>query len=192
MTASSDNIHNHHYTRIFFLDLKKAFDTVCHQSLTTKLDHYGEPTLSLLISFLKGKQFVSLQNVNSQVRPNDYGVPQGSILGPLLFLLYINDLPDTVQSAPILFADDTCLHLHGSKPELLQIKLSGEIFLVQEWYRANTLTINPQKCHMLFISPKTNDRIQDFAVSLNQEWATFLVSGSDLTNRSPWRAGLLH
>ena len=123
VTASYDNIHNHHYTGIFFLDLKKTFITVCHQSLITKLDHYGirGPTLSLLISFLKRQQFVSLQNVNSQVWPNDYGVPQGSILGPLLFLLYINDLPDTVQSTQILFADDTCLHLHGSKPELLQI-----------------------------------------------------------------------
>ena len=110
---------------------------------------------------------MSLQNVNSQVRPNDYGVPQGSILGLLLFLLYINDLPVSVQSTPILFADGTCLHLHGSKPELLQIKLCREISLVQEWCHANTLTINPQKCHMLFISPKTNDCIQEFAVSLN-------------------------
>ena len=111
---------------------------------------------------------MSLQNVNSQVRPNDYGVPQGSILGPLLFLLYINDLPDTVQSTPILFADDTCLlYLHGSKPELLQIKLSREISLAQEWCHANSLTINPQKCHTLFISPKTNDCIQELAVCLN-------------------------
>ena len=85
----------------------------------------------------------------------------------MLFLLYINDLPDTVQSTPTLFADDTCLHLHGSKSELFQIKLSREISLVLEWCHANTLTINPQKCHMLFISPKTNDCIQEFAVSLN-------------------------
>ena len=141
MTASYDNIHNHHYTGIFFLYLKKACDTVCHQSVITKLDHYGiqGPTLSLLIFFLKRQQFVSLQNVSSQARPNDYGVPQGSILGPLLFLLYINDLPDTVQSALILFADDSCLHLHGSKPELLQIKQCREISLVQEWCHANTL-----------------------------------------------------
>ena len=84
-----------------------------------------------------------------------------------LFLLYINDLPDTFQSTPILFADDTCLHLHGSKPEVLHIKLSCEISLVQEWCHANTLTINSQKCHMLFLSPKTNDCIQEFAVSFN-------------------------
>ena len=169
VTASHDNIHHHHFTGIFFLDFKKAFDTVCHQSLIKKLEHYGirGPTLSLLISFLKRQQFGSLQNVNSQVRPNDYRVPQVSILGPLLFLLYINDLPDTVQSTPILFADDTCLHLHSSKPDLLQVKLSREISLVQEWCHANTLTINPQKCHKLFISPKTNDCIQEFAVSLN-------------------------
>ena len=74
------------------------------KSIITKLDHYGirESTLTLLISFLKRQQFVSLQNVNSQIWFNDYGVPQGSILGALLFLLYINDLLDTVLSSPIL------------------------------------------------------------------------------------------
>ena len=56
----------------------------------------------------------------------------------VLFPLYINDLPDTVQSTPILSADDTCVHLHESKPELFQIKLNRAISLVQEWCNANT------------------------------------------------------
>ena len=109
---------------------------------------------------------MSLENVNSQVRFNDYGVPQGSILGPVLFLLCINDLPDAALSGPILFADDKYLQLHDLKPESLQIKLNHEIFLVQKCCNTNKPTINSRRCHTLLILPKMNECIQEFTVSL--------------------------
>ena len=111
---------------ILFLDLTKAFDTACYQILFGKSKHYGicGPCLQLLNSFLKKKQFVSLDGVNSELQSNTFGVPQGSLLGPLLFLLYVNDLPNAVLGTPTLFADDTCQKLKHSNFSALQVNLN--------------------------------------------------------------------
>ena len=73
-----------------FFDLKKAFDTVCHRTLLSKLDHYGirGSLLNLINSYLEREQFVNLNGVNSRTQRNNFGVPQESTLGPLLFLIY--------------------------------------------------------------------------------------------------------
>ena len=94
------------------LDLKKAFDTVNHKTLLTKLEHYGirGPTLGSFASFLKNRfQYVSLENYQSNLKKINYGVPQGSVFVPLLFNVYINDISTSVSCTPRLFADDTCL-----------------------------------------------------------------------------------
>ena len=76
-SPSCDNIHRQQHTGIYFLDLKKAFETVCHQTLLTKLHHYGirDAAHKLLSSFLERKQYVSLNHVNSELRHINYGVP---------------------------------------------------------------------------------------------------------------------
>ena len=93
------------------LDLAKAFDTVSHDTLLSKLDHYviRGTAKDLLQSFLKRKQFVFANGCKSSIENNNYGVAQGSTLGPLLFLIYVNDLPSSVNCIPRLFTDDTCL-----------------------------------------------------------------------------------
>ena len=122
ITPTYDNIKDNTYTGILFPDLTKAFDTVCHQTLLGKLEHYGIRglCLQLLNSFLKRKQFVSLDGVNSELHSNNFGVPQESLLGPLLFLHHVNDLPNAVLGSPTLFADDTCLMLKHSNLSTLQ------------------------------------------------------------------------
>ena len=99
--------------RFSFLDLKKAFDTVTFQILLSKLKHYGirGEAYYLLSSYLEGrKQFVlNIINIVSTTQPVVYGVPQGSMLGPLLFLVYTNDIVNSTSSTPRLFAYDTCM-----------------------------------------------------------------------------------
>ena len=111
ITHSYDNINSNQYAGLVFLDLTKAFDSVNHDILLLKLEHYGirGSANQLIKSFLSRKQFVSIKGAKSKLLHNNYGAPQGSILGPLLFLLYVNDMPQAVNCMPILFADDTCL-----------------------------------------------------------------------------------
>lgn len=159
VTQSFDNIKINHYTGLFFVDLKKAFDTVSHQILLDKLEHYGirGTTLKLLTSFLQRKQFVSINGTYSEVKTNPYGVPQGSTLGPLLFLVYINDLPNAIKTTPRLFADDTCILVNDQSLFDLQDKLNYELINLSKWCKANKLTINPTKCDLLIIPPKLNE-----------------------------------
>ena len=93
-----DNINGYQRSAIFFLDLKNAFDTVWHKTLFRKFDHYEHfgPVNTLLDSCLPRYQFVSLNSTHATIRLNCYGVPQASTLGLLLFLLYVNSLPDPV------------------------------------------------------------------------------------------------
>ena len=101
-----------------FIDLKKAFDTVNHPILIRKLEHYGirENSLQWFTSYLSNrKQYVYFNGHSSEVKSINCGVPQGSVLGPLLFLLYINDLPHVSSNLRFyLFADDTNLYYESN------------------------------------------------------------------------------
>jgi hypothetical protein len=110
-----------------FIDLKKAFDTVDHEILLKKLEKYGVcgPTLTWLTDYLsERKQFVKMSSKEtSEMKPVRCGVPQGSILGPLLFIIYINDFPDILKFLdPTIFADDTTLMAYGKNIDELANK----------------------------------------------------------------------
>ena len=141
------------------LDITKAFDTVCHKRLLIKLDHYGiRGTAFNLIQSYSNNRYVYVNNIDSKRKRVQYvyvnnidskrkrvimGVPQGSVLGPLLFLIYINDLQNCLKSIPRLFADDTALLINASNITELEIKINDELSRVSQWMNKNCLTINP-------------------------------------------------
>ena len=128
-----------------------------HSILLNNLEHYGIRGIApkLLKSFLTNRsQFVADQNLRTNDAVNRFGVPQGSNLGPLLFLIYINDIPNALFSNPRLFADDTCLVIQASNLLLLENSVNRELVNVYEWTKANKITVNPKKTSVLIIPPK--------------------------------------
>ena len=141
------------------MDLCKAFDTVSHKILLHKLHHYGicGQAYALIENYLTSRnQFVTFNNTSSSTKPINIDVPQGSILGPLLFLIYINDLPNAINSTPRLFADDTCLILQQSSLSSLEKACLDKLIQLKDWCDANKIQINPNKSCILHLPPKQN------------------------------------
>ena len=139
-----------------FLDFSKAFDTVDHKILLSKLSHYGIRGVahSWFTSYLSNrKQYVTYNGTSSATRNIIYGVPQGSILGPLLFLIYINDLCDVCKyTTPILFADDTNLFCNGSDLEALETNINQELTKISKWLKTKKISLNVKKTHYMVFS----------------------------------------
>ena len=137
-----------------FIDLSKAFDTLDHSILLSKLEFYGVRgiTLKWFQSYLSNrKQYVSYNGASSCSKVITCGVPQGSILGPLLFVLYINDIVNCSSILRfILFTDDT--NLFYSSQNLLDLTriVNTELYYLSEWFRANKLSLNLKKKQILF------------------------------------------
>ena len=146
------------FNLVVFIDLKKAFDTVDHQILFKKLEHFGikGQAHSLLKSYLTNRsQKCQLNGFVSSEQPIICGVPQGSILGPLLFLLYINDLPECLDNTrPRLFADDTNLTASGESLNDIEIAVNSDLENLRNWLMANKLSLNVAKTEFMLIGPK--------------------------------------
>ena len=142
-----------------FLDVKKAFDSVSHSILLSKLQSLGIPShiLHWLFSYLSDRsQCVRIGNAISPPSPVSSGVPQGSILGPLLFVTFVNDLnllPLSSNSKVFLYADDLLL-LHTLSPNSNVSPVQSDLDLITSWFYSNRLSVNPSKSKYMFFSLK--------------------------------------
>ena len=158
-----------------FLDFSKAFDTIDHDILLYKLSHYGirGQALAWFRDYLADrKQYVSINDHDSPLKSISCGVPQGSLLGPLLFILYINDLQNSSRILSfICFADDTNLFLSHSNPNTLINLMNNELQLVQSWIHANKLSLNIEKTNFMLFSNSLDvlpSQVQINGINLSQ------------------------
>ena len=139
-----------------YLDLSKAFDTINHGILLRKLEYYGirGRALEWFKSYLdQRRQYVNFGGVCSKLQSVEYGVPQGSVLGPLLFIIYSNDIPHSITySKSILFADDTTVYITGSNLEIMYQHVNYDLKSLNDWFRANQLSVNPLKTKYIHFS----------------------------------------
>ena len=146
---------------VFFLDFSKAFDTVDHIILIRKLERFGIRGNSLrwFESYLSNRyQYVSIGSSLSQCLPILTGVPQGSILGPLLFLLYINDMNKCAPNIDFFhFADDTSVTCTGSNLSILYDVMNSELTKVDKWLCCNKLSLNINKSAFMIFSNRDKD-----------------------------------
>jgi hypothetical protein len=153
--AVSNALNKKHHVIAIFCDLRKAFDTVDHSILLKKLKNFGlgDAELGWFKNYLSNrKQFVFIEGKCSPLLDILLGVPQGSILGPLLFLIYINDLPLASSLMSSLFADDT--ELMSSGPDLAELTnhVNTEFQKVAQFFRAHKLALHPSKTQFLLFT----------------------------------------
>ena len=152
-----ESIDNKKFGCGIFIDLRKAFDTVNHDILLKKLEHYGirDTSLSWFKSYLTNrKQYVYINGESSQLRDISCGVPQGSVLGPLLFLIYINDLPNISEVLNFyLFADDTNIYYEAGSMKQLESVINKELKKLYTWLIVNRLSLNIEKNNFIVFHP---------------------------------------
>ena len=156
-----DEMKNGELVAGIYMDLSKAFDTVDHKILLHKCEHYGirGQALSWLKSYLSNRmQYTIANGVKSSKKAVEYGVPQGSVLGPLLFLLYVNDIAQATGNHKLrLFADDSNVFVTARDPATLKSLMYEVIEKMCDWFKANKLTVNAKKTQFsIFSQPNQN------------------------------------
>ena len=152
-------------TLAIFIDLKKAFDTVDHNILLNKMEHYGIRNVAntWFQNYLDSReQFVIINGTESERKKIVCGVPQGSVLWPLLFLIFINDLPNASEFLTLLFADDTTFLISGVNIDDLFQLANCELEKSSVWFTSNKLTLNVKKTKYMIFSD------QNLTTNLNQ------------------------
>ena len=188
---------NNEITAGIFLDLSKAFDTIKHNILLDKMAHYGFRGIVLdwFKSYLTNrKQFVEYNNRKSTIRLINSGMPQGSILGPLGFIIYVNDIPNSVPDLSlILFADDTSAFTSHKDLSTLNNIMNNGLSKLNTWFKSNKLSLNLKKTNYMLLGTrnKTNQSKDKFKLSIDdtevKEVSTFKFLGITVDQNLTWK-----
>lgn len=168
-----DILENQKFAIATFLDLSKAFDLVNHSFLLQKLTHYGIRGVAYdwVNSYLNNrKQFVHYNSTQSSMLNIICGVPQGSILGPLLFIIYINDIHEQTPVNSLhytIYADDTNLLISGDNINDTIHELNTHLNTLHQWFTSNHLFINTSKTNYMVFTKKSSVRLHNFEIKLN-------------------------
>ena len=169
----TDAIDKNKFTAGIFLDLSKAFDTVNHSIIIAKLCHYGIRGIALewFKNYLTNrKQMVKFNNTISSKEKITCGVPQGSVLGPLLFLIYMNDIHKCSKILSfILFADDTNAFYSDTNVKALNQTLNNALIKVSKWLQVNKLTLNIKKTQVILFNAKNKKVKEPLKLKINGE-----------------------
>ena len=167
-----DSIEQKKFSCSVFLDFAKAFDTVNHDILLNKLKYYEirGVALDLFKSYLQNRpQIVKVGGTTSNPMTVKYGVPQGSVLGPLLFLVYINDIHKSSEILRFhLFADDTSIFYSRKDLRNIEMTLNNELVKVSEWFTTNKLT-NVSKSNFVIFHPPQKKISKNVMLLINGE-----------------------
>jgi exonuclease III len=154
-----ENVNDKEITGMCFLDIRKCFDTIDHEILLLKMSKYGilDSELNWFHSYLKERSQVVAHNGISDKRFVNIGVPQGTVLGPILFLMYVNDLSNVIKNAQInIFADDVVVYTSDANFENLKLKLQNTMNDVFMWYTTHKLSLSLEKCTTMVIQNAIN------------------------------------
>ena len=174
LTESIKNsLDNKHFGCGLFMDLQKAFDTVNHQTLLNKRKHHGIRGMALtwFSSYLSNRtQCVSVNGHISSHHKITCGVPQGSVLGPLLFLIYINDLPKSSKKLSFyLFADDTNIYFESENLSHLEKLVNNELKHVKKWLDVNKLALNVDKTNFIIFHSRQRSLSKPVNIKIGKE-----------------------
>ena len=163
-----------HVTGAVFLDLSKSFDVVNHPILYSKLAKAGfsGAAVTWFRSYLSERtQLTRVNDAISSAKSVPVGVPQGSVLGPLLFLIYVNDLPFYVTICSVaMYADDTVLYFSSTILRELEHSLNIDLDLLCKYYNDNLLALNVEKCKfVVFGSPRKLNLFRDLSLEINAQ-----------------------
>ena len=202
LATIEENQNNKEITNLTFIDLSKAFDTISHEILIDKLKNYGigDTAANWFRNYLGNRVHqTKFKGQLSTTMISQTGVPQGSILGPLLFIIYINDLATTVNGT-ILYADDTTFITSNKCTQNLKTEVDEKLKIASDWFKANKLTLNEKKTRTMNISHKketvnmqpeiNNTKIKIITNNTDEEYFRFL--GFLIDDRLTWKFHIKH